>query len=38
MAEQGDYPGGRGPGYTQAAGFGPNGQDPLSGQWQDDNG
>jgi hypothetical protein len=28
MAEQGDYPGGRGPGYTQAAGFGPNGQNP----------
>jgi len=28
MTQQGDYPGGRGPAYTRAAGFGPNGQDP----------
>jgi hypothetical protein len=28
MAQQGDYPEERGPGYAQAAGFGPNGQDP----------
>jgi len=27
MTQQGDYPGGRGPAYTRAAGFGPNGQD-----------
>ena len=28
MPEPGDYARGRGPGYTQAAGFGPNGQNP----------
>ncbi len=28
MTQQGDYPGGHGLGYTQAAGFRPNGQNP----------
>lgn len=42
MAQQGDYPGERGPGYTKAAGFGPQGQHPRTrppvtpAQWQQD--
>jgi len=30
MTQQGDYPTGRGPGYTKAAGFGPNGEHPRT--------
>ena len=30
MTQQGDYPAGRGPGYTKAAGFGPQGEHPRT--------